>query len=253
VKPTADQPTRWRRLLNAALDLVYPPACELCSRPLRGNRWLCDDCSGALPRLTPPFCERCAEPVWGAVEGSVSCLNCQQLEFAFQFARPALRNDPDTRRLVHDLKYHRRIHLAAELGRLAAEAFDDPRLATALAGRWPLVPVPLHRSRQHRRHFNQSLEIARTVAAIHGLPVIHALRRCRDTGTQTRLSRSRRLDNLHGAFKVTLAGRRLARGQAAGAIVFDDVFTTGATSHECARVLRRAGVQKVVVVTVMRG
>ena len=63
-------------------------------------------------------------------------------------------------RLIHDLKYHRRIHLAAELGRLAAEAFDDPRLATALAERWPLVPVPLHRSRQHRRHFNQSVEIA---------------------------------------------------------------------------------------------
>ena len=251
--PTTDQHPRWRGLLAAALDLLYPPTCELCARPLRGNRWLCDPCAETLPRLTPPFCERCAEPVHGVVEGDVCCPNCQQLEFAFHFARPALRNDPDTRRLVHDLKYKRRIHLAAELGRLAAGALQDPRLATALAERWPLVPVPLHRSRRHRRHFNQATEIARTVAKISGLPLIRALRRTRDTGTQTRLSRTRRLANLRGAFRLSLAGRRLIRRKPAGVIVFDDVFTTGATTHECSRVLSQAGVQKVVVVTVMRG
>lgn len=251
--PTTNQAPRWRRLVTATLDLLYPPACELCARPLRGNRWLCEECRDTLPRLTPPFCQRCAEPIEGAVEGTVCCPNCRRLEFAFQFARPALRNHPDTRQLVHDLKYHRRIHLAAELGRLAAEAFEDPRLATALSERWPLVPVPLHRSRQHRRQFNQATEIARTVAGISGLPVIRALRRTRDTGTQTRLSRTRRLANLQGAFRLSLAGRRLIRTQPAGVIVFDDVFTTGATTHECARLLCRAGIQKVVVVTAMRG
>ena len=253
MNPTSDPHPPLRKLVSATLDLLYPPACELCGLPLRENRWLCDSCASALPRLTEPFCERCAEPVDGAVEGTVCCPNCQQLEFAFEFARPALRNDPDTRRLVHDLKYHRRIHLAAELGRLATEALDDPRLAPALAGRWPLVPVPLHHSRRHRRHFNQALEIARTVARLSGLPVVRALRRGRDTGTQTRLSRSRRLANLRGAFHLSLTGRRLVRRAPAGAIVFDDVFTTGATTHECARVLSRAGFQKVVVVTVMRG
>ena len=168
-------------------------------------------------------------------------------------SRPALRNDPDTRRLIHDLKYNRRLHLAAELGRLATEALSDPRLAGAVADGWPLVPVPLHRSRQHRRHFNQALEIARTVARLSALPLVCALRRTRDTGTQTRLSRSHRLANLRGAFRITAAGRRLVRRHPDGAIIFDDVFTTGATTHECASVLRRAGLENVVVVTVMRG
>lgn len=250
---TSDQLPARRNIVTAALDLLYPPVCELCSDPLRDNRWLCDPCASRLPRLEAPFCDRCAEPVDGAVEGSVRCPNCHHLDFAFRFARPALRNDPDTRRLVHDLKYKRRLHLAAELGRIATGALSDPRLASAIADRWPLVPVPLHRSRKHRRHFNQAVEIARTVSRLSGLPLVSALCRTRDTGTQTRLSRSHRLANLRGAFRITAAGRRLIRRHPAGAIVFDDVFTTGATTHECARVLRRAGLEIVVVVTVMRG
>lgn len=249
----SDQLPPRRNIVTAALDLLYPPVCELCSEPLRDNRWLCDPCASRLPRLEAPFCERCAEPVDGAVEGSFRCPNCEQLEFAFRFARPALRNHPDTRRLIHDLKYKRRLHLAAELGRLASEAFADPRLAAAVAGGWPLVPVPLHHSRQHRRHFNQAAEIARGVSRLAGLPLVRALRRTRDTGTQTRLSRGHRLANLRGAFRTTAAGRRLLRRDPDGAIVFDDVFTTGATTHECASVLRRAGIENVIVVTVMRG
>jgi ComF family protein len=253
VTSTPDRAPRWRRLADAVLDLLYAPCCETCGSPLRGNRWLCDDCGAALPRLEPPFCQRCAEPIHGVVEGPVACPNCHQLDFAFQFARPAMRNHPETRQLVHALKYERRIHLGGELGRLAAGAFADPRLAAALDERWPLVPVPLHPSRRRQRRFNQAGEIARAIARQLDLPLVCALRRVRNTDTQTRLSRAQRLANLRGAFRVGLAGRRMLRRGPAGVVLVDDVFTTGATTHECARTLRRAGTEKVVVVTVMRG
>jgi ComF family protein len=235
------------------LDLVYPPACELCRVPLRGNRWLCDPCAARLPRLEPPFCDRCGEPFDGRIAGPFACPNCRDRRFAFRFARPALRNHPQTRELIHQLKYNRHLHLARELARLAAAACTDPRLAPALAGRWPVVPVPLHPGRLQRRTFNQSAEIARHFARDHGLPVLDALRRVRDTGTQTRLSRRERLANLRDAFAPTPAGHRFAAARPAGVIVFDDVLTTGATTHACARALRAAGVQMVVVVTVLRG
>ncbi|MGC4015696.1 MAG: hypothetical protein QM755_14410 [Luteolibacter sp.] len=155
--------------------------------------------------------------------------------------------------LIHGLKYRKGLHLAAELGRLAAESFADPRLAPALAEKWPLIPVPLHPSRQRERYFNQAAEIARTVSSVTGLPVLAALRRIRKTETQTHFGRTQRLANLKGAFTLSQAGARFSAGKPPGAVVIDDVFTTGATVHECARVLRRGGVQKVIVVTVMRG
>ena len=88
-------PTR-RNIVTATLDLLYPPVCELCADPLRDNRWLCDHCASRLPRLEAPFCDRCAEPVDGAVEGSIRCPNCHQLEFAFRFARPAYDTELST-------------------------------------------------------------------------------------------------------------------------------------------------------------
>jgi predicted amidophosphoribosyltransferase len=210
----------WRKAARTILDLVYPPSCALCAVPLRDNRWLCGPCAASLPRLAAPFCEKCGEPYDGRIQGAFSCPNCHDLDFAFHFARPALRHHDATRQLIHELKYHRRTHLAAELGRLAREAFDDPRLAPALRHRWPLVPVPLHPSRLHRRHFNQSAEIARTLARMTGLRVVHALRRTRRTETQTRFGRHQRLANLRGAFDLSRAGHRLAASRPPGGTSF---------------------------------
>ncbi|MEI7928315.1 MAG: ComF family protein [Verrucomicrobiales bacterium] len=235
------------------LDLIYPPSCALCSEALRDGRSLCSPCREGLPRLADPFCRVCGEGFDGQIDGAFECPNCRDLSFAFEFARPALFYDERTMGLIHRLKYSREVHLARELGSLAAEAFEDPRLAEAMSGNWPLVPVPLHHSRFQHRHFNQSAEIARVLAMATGLPLLKALKRTRRTETQTRLSRAQRLANLRGAFAMSGSGLKFSAAKPAGAVLVDDVFTTGSTVHECARVLRRAGVQKVIVVTVMRG
>lgn len=252
-KAFVPEPLGWRRWAGRLADLLYPPLCACCGETASSGRALCGGCHGRLPRLASPFCRICGEARDGRIEGAFSCPNCRGLSFAFDFVRPALVWSEPARDLIHRLKYGREIHLARELGGLAAEAFEDPRLASPLAGRWPLVPVPLHRSRFQHRHFNQAEEIARGLAQATGLPVVRALRRVRRTDSQTRLSRARRLENLRGAFVPTSAGRSLAGSGAGGVVLVDDVFTTGATVHECARVLKRAGVQNVIVVTLMRG
>lgn len=243
-----------RGWLSRMLDLLYPGVCHRCGEGIPGHRSLCEPCDLALPSLRDPFCRKCGEEFEGRIEGDFQCPNCRDLRFAFEFARPAHPNHPALLALIHELKYQRRIHLGVELGRLAARAFaEDPRLAAALGEKWPLVPVPLHRRRLGWRHFNQAEEIARSLARCTGLLVCPALSRRRGTESQTRLSRAQRLKNLKGAFVLSGKGRKLVAANPAGAILVDDVFTTGATTHECARVLRLAGVQKVVVVTVMRG
>jgi len=250
----APEPSRWKLAAERILDLLYPPACALCGVNLSHGRALCDDCGDDLPRLVKPFCESCGEAFPGKIEGPFACPNCQDLKFHFEFARPATVRDERTLDLVHRLKYGREIHLARELGRLACESFTvDERLAPALDGCWPLVPVPLHRNRLRQRHFNQAAEISRALAMCCGLPVLDALRRTRETGTQTALNRKQRMENLRGAFDITRRGSRWIGTAPEGAVLIDDVLTTGSTVNECAKVLRRAGFRSVFVITVMRG
>jgi competence protein ComFC len=243
-----------RGLWSRVLDLVYPGVCHRCGEGVPGDRSLCPACRDEVPSLREPFCRSCGEEFEGRIAGGFDCPNCRDLDFSFGFARPAVPNHPVVLQMIHDLKYGRRIEIAGELGRLAGRAFaDDPRLAAALAEGWPLVPVPLHRRRRLWRYFNQAEEIARSLGRSTGLPLCPALQRVRSTSSQTRLSRAQRLKNLRGAFALSREGEAFAAAKPVGAVVVDDVFTTGATTDECARVLRRAGVQKVVVVTVMRG
>jgi ComF family protein len=121
------------------------------------------------------------------------------------------------------------------------------------AGSVLLVPVPLHRSKLRQRGFNQAELIAR--AAMKIAPVRGRLRFCagvlerkRETASQIGLTSHQRRENLRGAFGV--AQPELVKGRQV--LVVDDIYTTGATVSECARVLGRAGATKVWVATVAR-
>lgn len=243
----------WKKLLMRLLDGFYPPRCALCGTGLRDGRSLCAECDGELPRLAEPFCRSCGEAFPGVIDRAFACPNCKGLRFAFDFARPAMIRDERTLELVHRLKYNREIYLAEELGRLALESFADARLRQAIEQSWPLIPVPLHRKRRKERHFNQAEEIVRVVSRLTGLPVLHALRRTRETETQTMLSRRQRMENLRGAFELTREAHRWIETSVRGAVLVDDVLTTGSTVNECAKTLRRAGFKHVNVITVMRG
>lgn len=234
---------------SKVLDWVYPGVCHQCGCGLSGGRSLCAQCEASIPSLRRPFCEVCGQMFDGLIEGAFACPNCRNQRFAFEFARPGVPRSPAAMALIHEFKYSRRLDIGWELGEMAARAFEDSRMAFPLAERWPLIPVPLHRRRLGWRQFNQASEIARHLGRLVGLPVCDGLKRVRATETQTRLSRRQRQKNLRGAFEV----RPRELSDEFGAILVDDVLTTGSTVHECAKVLRRAGVQKVIVVTAMRG
>jgi ComF family protein len=140
---------------------------------------------------------------------------------------------------VHALKYDRRPTLARHLAlrmRIAG--------AAVLEGADLAVAVPLHRSRERARGFNQARELARHL----GLPVAAALVRTRRTPPQADLPAARRHANVRGAFAckpgVPVTGRTI--------VLVDDVSTTGATLNACARVLLDAGAAEVRALTAAR-
>lgn len=242
--------------MKPLLDGLYPPICELCGCGLPDGKALCEACSEKLPRIVSPFCEMCGETFKGVIDGAFDCPNCKEISFHFEFALAAMDRCDETLELVHRLKYGREIHLAGELGKLACGVFSDRRFKIAQEQKWLLVPVPLHQSRLRTRQFNQAEEIARVVAEQCGLPMANLLKRVRKTDTQTRLTRKQRMENLKKAFAVRTTWNKkkpVALTEAPGVILVDDVFTTGSTVDACAKVLRKAGVKRMAVLTVLRG
>ena len=235
--------------LQTAADLLYPPACVGCETPLSHGEYLCAPCAEAVPRIEPPFCAVCSRHFEGEIPADVPlvCRDCRAQDFAFACAVSARRHVKLAQDLVVRFKYGHEYYLRRSLTDWLTEAFhDDPRLRVQPAD--ALVPVPLHPRRERERTFNQAAVLARLLGRRIGLLVLPALRRVRFTETQTALTRAQRLENLRGAFAC--ARRHPVIG--AHLLLIDDVFTTGSTVDECARVLRRAGAASVRVLTVTR-
>ncbi len=112
-----------------------------------------------------------------------------------------------------------------------------------------IVPVPLHRSRHHERGYNQSEVLAKELATYLKLPVIpDVLIRNRKTVIQKQMDAETRAKNLHGAFSVL--PERIGTIQQQNILLVDDVYTTGATTHECAKVLRENGACDIKILTI---
>jgi ComF family protein len=180
------------------------------------------------------------------------CALCRRAQPPFEQALAYGPYEGSLRGLIHLLKYESVRPAASVLGRMASKPLLS--LAPRFRTKPLLVPVPLHRLRLRQRGFNQAAEIAREAlraAKKQGLQAelsLSALRRIRLTRSQTGLTRHQRRENLRGAFRV---GRKdLIKDR--DVVVVDDVFTTGTTAQECARVLLRAGAARVWVLTAAR-
>lgn len=232
------------------LDYVYPAQCHLCHEPLTCGRYLCNSCVASLDYTEPPFCRLCGEAYDGDIRSDFSCANCHNLKLDFEFARAPLHASGHTRTLLHDYKYRRLIHLAGDLGDLLHKGLSDPRFAPYLDD-GILVPVPLHWTRQRKRRFNQAEELTLHLKKRTGMSCMDMLERRRNTTTQTRFNRTKRLENLSGAFALKPRYQRTI--QARRIILVDDIFTTGSTANACARVLLGSGATHVAVLTLLRG
>jgi ComF family protein len=246
---TASAPRPHRSWLESGLALVYPEVCQLCkaepATPAEG--FVGRQCWSRVRFIRPPFCERCGLPYEGELPTPFVCANCHDVKLHFTSARSAVAAKGVVLEAIHQFKYARALWFENFLaGLLVREA------APVLRGQgWDcLIPVPLHPLKEREREFNQSALMARRLGQAVNIPCQERiLLRTTPTATQTHLNREDRAGNMKKAFAVrpgaSLAGRRV--------VLVDDVFTTGATTNDCARALRAAGAAEVCVWTVARG
>jgi ComF family protein len=233
-----------RRSAVGLLDLLLPPRCLGCGGSIGGDGELCPACWRGITFLAPPCCDCCGLPFpYASGEGTL-CGACIADHPHFDRARAVFKYDDASRGLVLGFKHGDRTHGAKAYGRWLRRAG-----AELLADADLLIPVPLHWTRLFARRYNQAALLAHAIRAAGGPRVAPDwLLRRRRTPSQGHRNRSGRAENVRGAFALrrgrSVAGQRI--------VLIDDVFTSGATVGECARILRRAGAARVDVLTLAR-
>jgi ComF family protein len=231
-----------RRLLFDVVDLCLPGRCAVC-RDEAGGDAICSKCQDALREMeNAPMCSACGKP---AAFAGADCPFCNDRGIPHYDRVVALSRFADPLAgLIRHVKYHGYWPLAEVL---AERWWQSPRVRSVLADADALLPVPLHRWRQFRRGFNQSAILAHRLSKLSGIPVIDAVRRRRNTPTQTHLhSRAKRFANLENAFQLIdprpVHDRKI--------VVIDDVMTTGATLQTLARALKPAKPRKLSAIVI---
>lgn len=223
-------------------DLIFPKQCLGCR--LEGW-WLCRQCEEKIRINRVRACPICRHP---DDRGAV-CEICREKSYLSGLWILADYENPLVRSIIKAIKYDYICDLAEIFGRLAQRYFSGPEIN---ADDNQLLPVPLHRRRQLERGFNQSEIIARELGRALGLSLAPPLLvRAKYLRAQARLSRADRISNMKNAFCYDI--KHLAQDKRQRIILVDDVFTTGSTMQECARVLRENGFENIWGLVMARG
>lgn len=217
------QESMLRRLGRFLAHCFFPNRCPFCGRCIEAERHACPDCEreeAAAPGLILTGCRR---------DGRHYDAVCAPFRY-----------EERGRLAVAALKFQEETHAARHLGYYQAKRLEESGLA---AGIDAVVPVPMDRRQKRKRGYNQAALLARAVGFYLEVPCLDGLEKARATAIQHTLTAGERRHNLRDAYRVpkpeAVRGRRL--------LLVDDVLTTGATADECAKTLRAAGAEQVVV------
>ncbi|VAX21996.1 Competence protein F homolog, phosphoribosyltransferase domain; protein YhgH required for utilization of DNA as sole source of carbon and energy [hydrothermal vent metagenome] len=239
-----------------AYKTLFPDSCAACGRIIKDRApevsgRLCAVCFGSVRPMPEKHCAICQKPLEFDYEietgQTYTCGQCRVNPPIYEQARAALVYEGAVREMIHEFKYQGAPGLARPLAKLG-----EDKLAPWLAG-YPgavIIPVPLYRLKLFSRGYNPPYLLALHFARMAGLEVAEGnlLRRIRNTRPQFGLKADERIKNVKGAFKVV--NRDDVKGRTV--IVFDDVYTTGATMDACCKALKKAKPDKILVSALCR-
>jgi len=216
-----------KTIKNFFLDLLFPKSCFGCQRE---GSYFCQDCQATLEI--------------SGLHQKVQLKELSDLYFATDYQKPLIKN------LIHHFKYEPLVReLAKNLASLIIEHFQSldnkPNFRDFI-----LIPVPLEKRKLKWRGFNQAEELAKELSSFLKIPLfLDCLIKIKKTLPQVELSDQERKENIKGAFSCQhpelVKERKI--------LLVDDIYTTGSTLAECARVLKKSGGKEIIGIVVARG
>ncbi|MBU1043633.1 MAG: ComF family protein [Candidatus Omnitrophica bacterium] len=240
---------RIKQGIRRVIDLIYPRFCVFCHSKLNSNSDynLCSQCALEINPIKAPFCLKC-----GAKLDQLSqiryngCNRCSNKKYHFDQVLSACKYKGMVKHCIHLFKYKRKRKtkniLSDILIRFLNENFCPKNIDLITA-------VPLHKHKLRDRGFNQSDLIADKISTALGIESsLDNLCRIKKTVSQVTLNAQQRQLNILGAFSCKnpeeFKNKRI--------LLIDDIFTTGSTLDECARVLKQSGAKEVTCLTIAR-
>lgn len=233
------------RMKEELIDLLFPRCCPVCGEiTVPGKALICSGCIGKLSFVRQPCCKKCGKEVLSdAVE---YCYDCSRHPKTFEYGIALLNYNETAKTSMARIKYRNKREYLDFYSEAIAKRMGK-KLKRIRAD--VLVPVPVHLTRKRERGFNQAEVLAEKLGKRLNLPVLNGyLIRDRNTAPQKQLNPKERLKNLEQAFTA-----RPFPDMVQSVILVDDIYTTGSTAEACSRVLKRAGVKQIYVLSICIG
>jgi ComF family protein len=232
-----------KEFISKLLNKLYVKdfKCIVCHREIpSGSKYsMCEKCRLNLPTIKNP-CNKCG----GDISVGGVCTNCKSNMPMFDRNIVALNYVPPITTLIHKFKYDNAKYLHEPLGEILVDTYMSSGYNVDY-----IIPVPMHPNRRKERGYNQVELLLSSFDKIKVPYYIDIVERTIDTPHQTNLSRTKRLSNLDGAFKVL--NKKMVKGKSI--LIVDDVYTTGATLNELAKVLFKTGAKSVYGLVIAHG
>ena len=245
-----------KKIYDELMEWLFPSNiyCICCGSLIDRDRMysLCDACMEDIHWINGRSCIKCGKALQDTYRGQL-CYNCMMREHDFRRGISCMTYGLKERQMILDFKYNSKGYMGIKFGdmmadRLCAFAEDHP----AILETDMIVPVPIHRERERKRGFNQSMIMAGRLGKLTGISVDGSiLERAKKTELLRSMDPSARDAVMRDAFRVTERGKNKIKG--ATILLVDDIITTGATVDACCRALLDAGAASVDVITLACG
>ena len=223
----------FRRFWYVVTCFFFPERCIFCNQTIEPLQLSCPDCRAAVSTVLPPICPFCGS-------NKKDC-TCDKRRHAYDRVMAPFYYEESVKRGVHRLKKwddpQAIRFFAAQIAAVVRREVPDPTFDVVCF-------IPMTKSDWRKREYNQSKLLAEEVAKVFHLPLCDSLTKIYETKPQKRLDRCARSGNVLGVFDVdeTFSARSV--------LLIDDVVTTGATAHECAKMLKLYGAETVTVAAI---
>ncbi len=236
--------------IKRILEIFFPNHCLYCKDIISSNALFCSTCWLKLQFITQPKCKICSYPfeTAGSYESlNLICPHCLTKPPSYDKVLTIFHYNQIIGKIISDLKYRDQTFISKKLASFLFTKFklelENIDIATV---------VPLHKNKIRKRKFNQSALIAKNL--LKHFPqkklLLNLIKRSKDTKAQAFLRQKERRKNLKNAFILNENYQNLIKNQTI--LLIDDVMTTGTTLESCAKILKKHGAKKIIILTIAK-
>ncbi len=220
-------------MLEFVLNFLFPPVCGICGK--KDKKWLCEECWSRLEKIEKN------KYIIRLKENSTNLEKIYFDEFFYIFEYKKI-----IRKLLLRYKFGEKPYLSNMFANII---LNNKKIGTILKNYDIIIPVPMDSKKKSERGYNQTELIINLVSNKRDILVENrVLYKAKNTKTQSTLSLNERYENIKNAFLV----KNIEKIKDKKVIIFDDIYTTGATVNEISKILKNAGVKKILVLVIAR-